>query len=138
VHELSVAQRLVELVEERLDGEGAVRVTIVHLRLGPLAGVVPEALLFAFDAATENTACAGARLAIEPVEPTLYCPGCGMERPLLSVQRLSCRVCGTVTPHVVRGRELEVTEVEVVDAAEDRAGSPAGAEEERRARPGAA
>jgi hydrogenase nickel incorporation protein HypA/HybF len=120
VHELSVAQRLVEIVTESLATEGDVHVAAVHLRLGPLSGVVAEALLFAFDAAVENTPLAGARLMIETVEPAVYCPACGQEQPLASVQRFCCRVCGAVTPHVVRGRELEVTQVEVLDAAENR------------------
>jgi len=116
VHELSVAQRLVELVCEELRSEGDCRVTAVHLRLGPLSGVVAEALLFAFDSATAGTPLNGAKLEIEPVDPAVYCPGCGQEQPLASVQRIACKVCGTVTPHVVRGREMEVTHVEVVDA----------------------
>ena len=74
MHELSVAQRLVELVCEEVRAERACRVTVVHLRLGPLSGVVAEALLFAFDSATAGTRLDGAKLAIEPVEPAVSCP----------------------------------------------------------------
>ena len=42
-----------------------------------------------------------------------YCPGCAGERTLASPQELSCPVCGTPTPEIVRGRELEVVALEV-------------------------
>ena len=127
MHELSVAQRLVELVAEEIGGQGVARVTAVHLRLGPLSSVVADALLFAFDAATSGTLLEGAKLQIEEVEPAVFCPKCKKERPLPSVQRLRCPVCHTPTPQVVRGRELEVTAVEVVDATEREAANRTGA-----------
>ncbi|HYO08878.1 MAG TPA: hydrogenase maturation nickel metallochaperone HypA [Tepidisphaeraceae bacterium] len=130
MHELSVAQQLVQLVIESLDGEGDVRVTAVRLRLGPLAGVEAGALRFAFDSATAGTMLCGARLVVEPVELVAFCASCGEERLLASVQRLRCPACDAPTPEIVRGRDLEVISVEVVDATADRAGAPAGAEEE--------
>jgi hydrogenase nickel incorporation protein HypA/HybF len=115
MHELSVAQRLVELVSDELAGEPSLRVRSVRLRLGPLSGVVAEALLFAYDAATAGTALEGSTLEIERVTPAAFCPKCRKERELSNIQRLRCPVCHTPTPEVVRGRELEVLSVEVSD-----------------------
>ena len=44
------------------------RVAAVHLRVGTMSGVATEALEFAFDVATGETAIAGAQLAIEQSE----------------------------------------------------------------------
>ena len=118
MHELSVARDLVEVVSKALDGDAPVGVRTVRLRLGPLSGVVATSLLFAFDAATDGTALQGSTLQIEEVSPAVYCRRCRAERELASVQRLRCPVCGTHTPDVVRGRELEVASVEVIDAVE--------------------
>lgn len=65
MHELSVAISLVDAACERLDALGDVRVEAVCVRLGPLSGVVKDALLFCFDAATQGTRLEGARLDIE-------------------------------------------------------------------------
>ena len=119
MHELSVAQRLVELVTEELMDEPSLRVRSVCLRLGPLSGVVAEALLFAYDAATAGTALQGSTLEIEQVAPAVFCPKCRKERELSNVQRLRCPVCRTPTPEVVRGRELEVLSVEVSEPQEE-------------------
>ena len=115
MHELSVARDMVALIELQLAGAAPVRVTKVLLRVGPLSGVVPQALRFAYDAAVAGTSLAGSILQIDEVAPAVFCGRCGAERPLASVQRLRCPVCDAPTPDVVRGRELEVVSVEVVD-----------------------
>jgi hydrogenase nickel incorporation protein HypA/HybF len=115
MHELSVAQRLVELLEAELGASGPVKVNSVLLRVGPLSGVVPQAMLFAYDAAVEGTMLAGSKLQIEEVAPAIFCKTCDVERPLGSIQKMRCPVCKTPSADVIRGRELEVVSVEVVD-----------------------
>jgi hydrogenase nickel incorporation protein HypA/HybF len=117
MHELSIALSLVEMAAEEAERLGGVRVEVLHLRLGPLSGVVREALLFSFDLAAEGTAIEGARLEIEDVPVVVFCPCCEAERPLPSLQHFHCPVCGTPTPKVVRGRELELTALEVTESA---------------------
>jgi len=50
------------------------RVAAIHLRLGPLAGVVKEALLSAYGLAREGTLLAAAELVVEEVPLVGYCP----------------------------------------------------------------
>lgn len=117
MHELSIAIGLVELACEEASRQGNVRVEALHLRLGPLAGVVREALLFSFDVAAAGTAVEGSTLAIEEVPLVVRCPRCEEERVLPSTQSFRCPACGTPTPEVVRGRELELVALEVTDRA---------------------
>ena len=112
MHELSIAMSLIEVAAEEAERLGA-RVEALHLRLGTLSGVVKEALLFSFDLAAEGTAVAGARLEIEEVPVAVFCPACQEERTLPSLQSFHCPVCGTPTPDVVRGRELELAAMEI-------------------------
>jgi hydrogenase nickel incorporation protein HypA/HybF len=116
MHELSIAVSIVDLACEELSRLGAVRVDAVHVRVGPLSGVVRDALLFSFDAATAGTSLQGARLEIEDVPVTVWCVACGAERALASLAHRRCPVCDTLTPDIVRGEELEVVGLEVVDA----------------------
>lgn len=120
VHELSIAISLVELACEKAQGLGDVRVETLHLRLGALSGIVREALEFSFEAAAAGTPLAGARLAITDVPLTVMCPACGRERELPGFP-LACPECGSPTPQVLRGRDLELAALEVQDvAAQDR------------------
>ena len=113
MHELSIALSLLDLVEEEADRRGC-RVSAVHLRLGPLSGVVREALASAYELAREGTPMAGVELVIEDVPVVVSCPTCAAERTPVSAYELCCPDCGTPTPDVLSGRELEVVALEVV------------------------
>jgi hydrogenase nickel incorporation protein HypA/HybF len=64
LHELSLAEGLVDLVAERTAGR---QVVAVNLRVGDRSGVVADALAFCFDVVTVETPLAGAVLHIEEV-----------------------------------------------------------------------
>lgn len=113
MHELSLANRLVQMAEETARGAGAKRVTAVTVNVGLLSGVSVDALRFAYDVATADTLLAGSRLETRPVPVTVYCPRCEREVALVSVQRFRCPACETPTGDVRTGRELEIESVEV-------------------------
>ncbi|SRR5579871_3442472 len=112
MHELSIALGILDVATEEAERRGG-RVTAVHLKLGPLAGVVKEALLSAYDLAREGTPLEQAALVVEEVPVVAYCAACATERKPASVQLLCCPVCGTPMPRVVCGRELEVFALEI-------------------------
>ena len=115
MHELSFAIALVETACEKLETLGDVRVEALHIRLGPLAGIVKEALSFSFDVATAGTPIEGARLQYEDVPVAVACPRCG-ERALPGLQSFRCPECGGPAP-VIRGHERDLVALEVRDHA---------------------
>lgn len=114
MHELSIAISILDVASEEAVRRG-VDVRAVHLKLGPLSGVVREALLSAFEMAREDSLMPQVRLVIQDVPVVVYCPNCQAERPAASPQEICCSVCRTPTPRVITGRELEVCALEVVD-----------------------
>src|SRR3954465_415871 len=112
MHELSIALSILDMAAEEGGRHGG-RVAAVHLRLGPLSGVVKDALVSAYDLARTDTPLAGADLIVEEVPVVAYCSACAAEQPLATIHELCCPVCGTPTPTIVRGRELEVTALEL-------------------------
>jgi hydrogenase nickel incorporation protein HypA/HybF len=113
VHELSIALSIVEGAEEEVQRQGGGRVCAVHLKLGPLSGVVREALLFSYELACEGTSLEGSSLLIEEIPIRIYCAACGAEGDPVSGQCLHCARCGTSTCRVVRGTELELAALEL-------------------------
>jgi hydrogenase nickel incorporation protein HypA/HybF len=113
MHELSIALSIFELAAEQVERQGGGTVAAIHLRLGPLSGVVKESLRSAYELAREASPWPAAELVIEEVPLVAYCPACAAERALASAQWLCCPACGTPTPRVVRGRELEVVALEI-------------------------
>ena len=113
MHELSIALGILDLATEEAERQGGVRVLGIHLKLGPLSGVVKEALLSAYELARESSPFAETQLIIEEVPVMVHCPGCRATRPVVSVQQLCCAECGTPSQDVVSGRDLQVVAMEI-------------------------
>ncbi len=112
MHELSIAMSIVEIAEEESEKRG-VQVSAVHLKLGPLSGVVKDVLVSAYDMAAAGTRVEGSRLVVEDVPILVFCPQCREKRSPASLQWFSCPECNTPTPEVLQGSELQVTALEV-------------------------
>ena len=113
MHELSIALSIVDAAIEEAACRGGLQVSAVHLKLGPLSGVVKDALLFSYGIACEGTALAGSSLLIEDVPVVAYCAQCRSQQTIESIQRLACPGCGALTPDLVQGDELLVTALEI-------------------------
>jgi hydrogenase nickel incorporation protein HypA/HybF len=114
VHELSIAVSIVDGALEELCRRGAKEATAIHVRVGRLSGVDPDALSFSYSLAAQETALASSRLVIEPVDVAVFCPECRAERPTRGFPMLICAECGAATGSVVHGDELEITGMEIV------------------------
>lgn len=115
MHELSIALSIVDGALDELKRHGAVRATALHMRLGRLAGVQKDALLFSYSLACQETVLASSQLVIEDVEVRIFCPACSKEQPVLSFPILQCAVCGAVSDRVVQGQEMEIVGMEIIE-----------------------
>ena len=113
MHELSIAQSLIELASDTAVQEDSEQVTRLHIRIGTLAGVVKEALQFSFELAAADTPCAGAMLEIDVIGVTIHCPTCGETKTPVDSYYFCCPDCGSLVPDVLSGRELDLVSVEV-------------------------
>jgi len=111
VHEVSLIESVVALVEEERRKQYFERVRVIRLRLGALGHAEPEALRFCFDAVTNGTVAAGARLEIEMVPGEGWCESCCRTVPL-EERFATCPVCGADV-RMTAGDELRVAEMEV-------------------------
>ncbi|MGV9744411.1 hydrogenase maturation nickel metallochaperone HypA [Rhodococcus zopfii] len=108
MHELSIAQNVVEAVCERADGR---RVRSVRMVVGALCAVVPDSMHFCFELAATGTAAEGARLDLETPAGVGHCRQCGADLALTD-PILLCP-CGSSDVEVRSGRELTIVSMEV-------------------------
>ena len=113
---------IVDVAAEEAERRGAAGVNAVHLKLGPLAGVITEAMRSAWELAREGTPLSEARLVIEEVPIVAYCTACRADRRVRSIQEMCCGECGQPTPDIVAGRELEITAMEIREPETRRSG----------------
>jgi len=106
MHELAITQSVVDAVTERT---GSAPVASVRVRVGRLAGVVPDAMRFCFELVTAGPPLEGASLEFDQPEGRGRCRTCGEDVALADLILL-CN-CGSADVEVLAGRELAVASV---------------------------
>ncbi|MTE16705.1 hydrogenase nickel incorporation protein HypA [Nocardia sp. CT2-14] len=105
---MAITCSIVDAVCEHAAGR---RVYGVTVEVGALCAVVPEAMEFCFEIATEGTVAAGAHLDIEVIRGSASCRSCG-NRFEVAVPIVLCP-CGSADVEVTAGRELRIRSMEV-------------------------
>ena len=112
MHEMSLAEGIVQLVEDAARADGSTKVKAVWLEIGRLAAVEKEALRFCFDAVTRDTIAEGARLEIIEMPGRGWCMKCEGNVAVSALYE-PCPVCGSYQIQVTGGTEMRVKEFEV-------------------------
>jgi hydrogenase nickel incorporation protein HypA/HybF len=113
MHELSIAQSLLDVALENCKNQGFSKVGSIKVQIGKASGVMPDALIFGFNALKEDTIAAEAILEIEEIPVAGHCNDCGKDFATDEKYVLSCPHCGGVSYTLTSGRELMITEMEV-------------------------
>ena len=112
MHEIGIAQNVLDMAIQSAQASGARQIHEVRIRVGTMTGVVAESLQFAFEALREGTIAAAAGLKIEPVSAACWCAQCQAEFPAED-WRYECPQCHRLSSELRRGTELEMASVEI-------------------------
>lgn len=120
MHELSVAEAILDRAREAADEHGADEVEALTVELGAVTHVNPEQLRFCIETVAETRALAGVGVEMDQVDPVAECE-CGwqgeppsFEGTAASVPAARCPECGSRT-EFVRGTECRLSSIEVPD-----------------------
>lgn len=112
MHELSVAQALVEQIDAIARDHGADAATSFRVRIGPLSGVVPDLLESAFSLAAAGSLAEQAAMQLVEAPVRVRCQTCGAETDA-AMNRLLCGACGDWHTQLISGDELILESVEL-------------------------
>ncbi|AIB14839.1 [NiFe] hydrogenase nickel incorporation protein HypA [Azospirillum argentinense] len=112
MHELSLCERLLELLEEQSRRHAFHRVTRIKLAVGQFACVDPDALRFAFDVIRRDTLADGATVDIHQPPGLVWCEDCAREREV-PTRIAPCPACGGLRLTPRGGDDLTLVELEV-------------------------
>jgi len=112
MHEYSIAQAIVEQVDEIARKHDAHKVTKVVIEVGKLRGVLPDILSWGFEVAATDTLAAGARLEVEEIPIRIQCRSCGAESQL-DEPAFICRSCHSFDVAQLSGGELILKSLEI-------------------------
>ena len=112
MQEMSLAEGVLQLIEDSARQQRFSRVSTVWLEIGELSGVEVEAMKFCFDAVTRDSVAQGARLEIIALPGTGWCMACAATVPMSEVFG-ECPLCGGHQMQVTGGTEMRLKELEV-------------------------
>jgi len=112
MHEMSIAQSLITIIEEEMEKHGATSLKSVRLHIGQMSAIVPDALSFCFQIITEGTALEGARLDMEMIPLRGSCRECGEEFEVRDYAFV-CPACAGTQVDSISGQDLSIVEMEV-------------------------
>ena len=112
MHEMAIAESVLEIVLATDRGSAAARVATVWLELGALSHVEARALAFCFDAVTRGSPAEGAALEILTLPGEAWCMPCG-DRVALAKLGEPCPRCGSFQLQVLCGEEMRVKEIAI-------------------------
>ncbi len=113
MHEASIAQAIIEALEEECQKHPGSHLQRVKLRIGMATGVMIDSLVFAFEAAKVGTVASRATLEIEEVPFKGRCNHCKLEFFSEDGIFLICPNCDSAFVETISGRELEISELEL-------------------------
>lgn len=112
MHEMALAESIVEIVKDTARRNAARCVRTVWLELGALSHVAPDALRFCFDAVTHGSVAEGATLEILTVPGRAWCMPCSVEVTLGQLGD-ACPQCGSYQLQVTAGEDMRLKEIAV-------------------------
>lgn len=110
MHEMSIAESVLGIVEETARREGMRQVREVRLEIGRLAAVEKESLRFCFEAVVRGGVAEGAALAIDDVPGTAWCFACSATVPI-EARGDDCPRCGGGPLQVNGGTDMRVKDL---------------------------
>lgn len=111
MHEISLVENIIDIITLEMQKYNIAKVSVIRLRIGEMSHVVPEALIFGFNAMSKDTPLEGAELAIERVPTKGRCDDCRTEFVMADILDI-CPNCGGTKIEIISGKELEIAEFE--------------------------
>jgi hydrogenase nickel incorporation protein HypA/HybF len=114
MHELSVAQEILGIVNQYVPDAKPNTVKSVKLSIGKLSNILKDSLTFCFEAITSDTPLKGTRLEIIELPVKIQCSVCS-EVSEIDEPVFACPKCGNNQIRIMSGTELLIEEIELFD-----------------------
>jgi hydrogenase nickel incorporation protein HypA/HybF len=114
MHEMSIAQSILDIVQEEMEKHHVKKLEAINISVGALSAIVPSSLTFCFKVVTDKTDLEGVALKVRVVPLTYSCYDCG-ENFESEEMTFTCPKCGADGPMLTAGRDMTIDNIEVAD-----------------------
>ena len=115
MHELSIAQAILDRVADEVRRHPGARPRLVGVKIGEISGVACDALAFGFEVLVKDTPWEPLRLEIDFRPRRHRCRACHREFAVSGFDT-ACPGCGSLGTELVSGDEMDLAFIEVDDA----------------------
>jgi len=112
MHEMSIAQSLIDIIREEMLKNNAKVLRAVRLNVGQMTAVVPDSLSFCFEVATSGTDMEGARLIMDVIPLRGRCHECKDEFEIKDYAFV-CPSCDSTKIDTIGGQDLSIVDMMV-------------------------
>ncbi|MDR3340498.1 MAG: hydrogenase maturation nickel metallochaperone HypA [Candidatus Symbiothrix sp.] len=110
MHELSIAQSIVDLAVQQAKSHGAVEVEELELEIGVLSGIEISALEFALESCVTGTWLEKTRIVRHDIPGEGRCGDCGKSFSVKDIFS-ACPSCGSFAVRITKGKELRIKSI---------------------------
>jgi len=111
MHELKIAEELIEIVLKVAESENLKKVTKVNIQFGKMIMIVPDVFRFIFESAVKVTIAKDAKLRLEILPVKFVCKKCKVETEIDDLLFV-CSYCGSNDLELIQGRETIIKSIE--------------------------
>ncbi len=112
MHEFSVVQSLMGLIEQNAMQNNAKSVSKVVVKIGKMSGIEPHLLKMAFDTFKEKTICENAQLEMIIQDIVAKCEDCNKEF-IIENNRFICPFCEGYNLQIIDGEDMYLMSLEL-------------------------
>ena len=112
MHEMSIAQSVIDIIKEEMLKHKAKVLKTVRLNIGQMSAIVPDDLSFCLEVITAGTEMEGAKLLMDMVPLRGICREC---ESIFEIENyvFACPSCGSTKIKTISGQDLSIVEIEV-------------------------
>lgn len=124
MHELSMAQGIINAVLETAESNNATEVNEVTIEIGRLAMINPEQLQFMLSVLVENTIMQDAKINIEDIPAEIECANCDFKGVAILddsdhyAPLVKCPECDSLKVEILNGKDIVVKNI-VIEKPDD-------------------
>jgi hydrogenase nickel incorporation protein HypA/HybF len=115
VHELAVAESILEIALRHAQKVGATRVTDLYLVIGQLSSIMDDSVQFYWDFIAKDTLAEGGHLHFKRILAELQCLDCG-NTYAPGDEILACPQCESLRVKVTAGDEFQLESIDIETA----------------------
>ncbi|WCE29597.1 hydrogenase maturation nickel metallochaperone HypA [Vibrio sp. SCSIO 43137] len=112
MHEMSLCESLVQVIEEQAKAQNYSKVKTVYLDIGAFSGIEVDSMMFCFEVVCRGTLADSAKLVINQLAGKAWCFDCSKEVSI-SDRLDPCPECNSLSIQAKGGEEMQIKELEV-------------------------